>query len=83
MLRHKNTFLELVWFLQHHHLIILSCHQHGYPWSSLAYPPYLSSLPVGPQGYIPYPDRAAVYMFDLAALLLHGHEKGPIGVHYL
>ena len=33
-------------------IIILSCHQHGYPWPSLATPPYRSSLPVGPHGYL-------------------------------
>ena len=42
----------------HHHLIILSCHQHGSPWPSLATPPYRSSLLAGPQGYILNPNRA-------------------------
>ena len=32
--------------------IIMSCHQHGYPWPSLATSPYHSSLPAGLQGYI-------------------------------
>ena len=40
-------------------------------------PPYRSSLPVGPQNYTPYPHRAAVCRFKLAALLLHGHVKAP------
>ena len=40
-----------------HLIIILSCHQHGYPLPTLATPPYRSSLPVGPQGYIPYAQR--------------------------
>ena len=40
-------------------IIILSCHQHGYPWPSLATPPYRSSLLAGPQGYVPYPHIAA------------------------
>ena len=63
--------------------IILSCHQHGYPWPSLATPPYRSSLPAGPQGYIPYPHRAVVCRFELVALLLLGHVKDSIGVHHL
>ena len=50
-------------------IIILSCHQHGYPWLLLDNPPYRSSFPVGPQGYTPYPHRAAVCRFELAALL--------------
>ena len=44
-------------------IIILSCHQHGYPWLSLVTPPYRSSLLAGPQGYTPYPHRAAVCRF--------------------
>ena len=63
------------------HFIILSCHQHGYPRPSLATPPYRSSLLAGPQGYIPYPHIAAVYSFELVALLLLGHVRGPIGEH--
>ena len=31
---------------------------HHHLWPSLATPPYRSSLPAGPQGYIPYPHRA-------------------------
>ena len=58
-------------------IIILSCHQHGYPWASLATPPYRSSLVVGPQGYIPYPHRAA----GRPALL--GHVRVSIGKHPL
>ena len=46
-------------------------------------PPNRSSPPVSPQGYTPYPHRAAVCMFELTALLLHGHVKGSIGVHHL
>ena len=52
-------------------IIILLCHQHGYPWSSLATPPNHSSLPVGPQGYTPYPHRAAVCRFELAMWRVH------------
>ena len=35
-------------------IIIMSCRQHGYPWPSLATPPYRSSLLAGLQGYIPW-----------------------------
>ena len=64
-------------------IIILSCHQHGYPWPFLATSPYRSSLLAGPQGYIPYPHRADVSRFELVTLLLLGHVKGSIGVHHL
>ena len=64
-------------------IIILSCRQHGYPWPSLAIPPYSSSLLAGPQGYIPYPHRAAVSRFELITLLLLGHMSGSIGEHHL
>ena len=50
-------------------IIILSCHQHGYPWPSLATPPYCSSLPAGLQSYTPYLHRVAVSRFELVALL--------------
>ena len=63
--------------------IILSCHQHRYPWPSLATPPYRSSLLAGPQGYTRYPHRATVCKFVLVALLLLGHAKGSTGVHHL
>ena len=49
-------------------IIIFSCHQHGYPWPSLATSPYPSSLLAGTQGYIPYPHRAAVCRFELVAI---------------
>ena len=64
-------------------IIILSCHQQGYPWPFLAISPYRSSLSAGPQIYNPYPHRAAVCRFKLVALLLLGHVKGSIGVHHL
>ena len=64
-------------------IIILSCHQHRYPWLSLATPPYRSSLLTGPQGYILYPHRATVCRFELVALLLLGHVKGSIEEHHL
>ena len=41
-------------------IIITSCRQHGYPWPSLATPPYRSSPLAGLQDYIPYPHIAAV-----------------------
>ena len=44
-------------------IIIISCHRHGYPWPFLATSPYRSSLPAGPQGYTPYPQRAAECRF--------------------
>ena len=38
---------------------------------------------VGPQGYIPYPHRAAVRRFELFVLLLLGHKRGSIGEHHM
>ena len=55
----------------------MSCHQHGYPWPSLATSPYHSSLLAGLQGYIPDLHIAAVCMFKLVVLLLLGHMRGP------
>ena len=69
--------IKLSTYFYHIHILILSFHQHGYPWSSLANPPNRSSLLAGPQGYTPYPHGAAVCRFELIALLLLGHE----GVH--
>ena len=66
-----------------HLIIILSCRQHRYPWSSLANPPNHSSLLVGPQGYIPYPHRVTVCRSELVALLLLSHVKWSIGKHHL
>ena len=62
-------------------IIIMSCRQHGYPWPSLA-TSYHSSPLAGLLGYIPYPHTAAVCMFELVVLLLLGHMRGSIGVHY-
>ena len=59
-------------------IIIMSCRQHGYPWPSLATSPYRSSPLAGLQGYIPYPHRAAVCMFELVILLLLGHMWGSL-----
>ena len=67
----------------YYNIIILSCPQHGYHWPSLDTPPYRSSLLVGLQGYTMHPYRAAVWSFELAALLLHGQVKRSIGVHHL
>ena len=47
-------------FKQSHHHV---AHQHGYPGSFLATPPYRLSLLAGLQGYIPYLHRAAVCRF--------------------
>ena len=57
-------------------IIILSCHLHGYLWTSLTTPPYRSLLPADPQGYSLYLHRAAVCRFELVALLLLGYVKG-------
>ena len=73
---HNPTISSLI-------IIIMLCRQHRYPWPSLATSPYRSSLLVGPQGYIPYPHRAAVCRFELVVLLLLGHIRGSIGVHHL
>ena len=54
-------------------IIIMSCRQHRYPWSPLAFSPYRSSLLAGLQGYTLYPHIAAVCMFELVVLLLPGH----------
>ena len=43
--------------------------------------PIVKSPPAGLQGYIPYPHIAAVCMYELVVLLLHGHMWGSIGVH--
>ena len=64
-------------------IIIMSCHRNGYPLPSLATSPYRSSPLAGLQGYILYPDIAAVCMFELVVLLLPGHMWGFIGVYHL
>ena len=64
-------------------IILMSYRQHGYPWPSLATSRYRSSPLAGLQGYIPYPHRAAVYMFELVVLLLLGHMWGPYGYLYI
>ena len=76
---HTHTYIYIYIYIY----IILSSQQHGYPWSSIATLPYRSSLLAGPQGYIPYRHRAAVFRFELVALLLLGHVRGSIGEHHL
>ena len=44
-------------------IIIMSSHQHGYPWPSLATLLYCLLHPVGLQGYIPYRHRVTVCRF--------------------
>ena len=63
--------------LPHFIIIILLCHQHGYPRSSLATPPNRSSVPAGPQGYTPYPHRADVCRFELVTLFCSAMWRGP------
>ena len=64
-------------------IIIMSRYQHGYPWPSLATPPYRPLLPVGLQEYIPYLHRAAVCRFELVVLPLLSHVKGSTEVLHL
>ena len=79
-----NYFLIFLFFLfSYIYIIIMSCHRHGYPQSSLATSPYRSSPLVGFQGHIPYPHIAAECMFEMVVLLLPGHMWGSIGVHHL
>ena len=64
-------------------IIIMSRHQHGYPWPFLATlldcPLLLAAL----QGYILYRHRASVCMFQLVILPLLVHVKESTGVHHL
>ena len=64
-------------------IIVLSCHQHGYPWVSIATPPYRFLLSAGPQSYIPNRHRADVCRFELDVLPLLVHVRGSTGVHHL
>ena len=64
-------------------IIIISCWQHGYPWPSLATPPYRSSPLVGLQDNNLYPHIAVECTFVLVVLLLRGHVWGSIRVHLL
>ena len=72
---HHNSKIKIGFIIIIIIIIIMSRPQHGYPWPSLATPPYCSSLLAGPQGYIQYPQRAAVCRFELVVLLL------LLGVH--
>ena len=87
LLKNYNLFLlclQIIYIYIYIYIyIIMSCRLHGYPWPSLATSPYRSSLLAGLQGYIPYPNIAAVCMFELVVLLLLDHMKGSIGVHQL
>ena len=64
-------------------IIIKSCHQHRYPWPSLATPAYCPLLPTGFLGYIPYQYISAGSRFELVVLPLLALVKGSIGVYHL
>ena len=72
---HFTLYLHTVKWFQAIIIIMMSCCQHGYPWPSLATPPYRSSLLAGLQGHIPYPHRTAECMFELVVLLLSGVHR--------
>ena len=59
--------------------IIMLCHQHGYPWPSLATSSYRSLPLAGLQGYIPYSHWAAVCMHIRAGR--HAFARLYVGVH--
>ena len=69
-----SIFVPLLYTVCSRNIIMMLCHQHGYPWPSPTPLPYRSLLLVG---YIPYPHRAAVCRFELVDLLLLGHMRGP------
>ena len=79
LLMEENLKKKIIsWHLRHKHftyIIIMSCHQYGYPWPSLATSPYYSSLLASLQGYILYPYIAAECMFELVVLLLLSHMR--------
>ena len=62
---HTHTRTHTYIYIYMHIYIILSCHQYGYPRTSLATPPYRSLLLTGTQGYIPYLHITAVCRFLL------------------
>ena len=64
------------------YIMIIMCHQHGYPWLSLATLPYRPLLPADPQGCFPYWHRVVVYRLQLVVQPLLVHVKGPTGVHH-
>ena len=59
------------------YIIIMSHNQQGYPWPSLATPPYRPLLSAGPRHW------AAVFRFELVVLPLFVHVKRSTGVHHL
>ena len=61
-------------------IIIMLRHQYGYPWPSLATPPYCPLLLACLQGYILYRHRAAVCRFQLVILSLLVHVKESTGI---
>ena len=71
-----NIFNIYIYIYIYIYNLILTCHQHGYPWPFLATSPNRSSLPACPLGYTPYLHRAAECGFELAALLLLGYVNG-------
>ena len=83
IIKRSNSFSVFFSTLSSRFIIILSCHQHGYPWPSLAILPYYSLLLAGLQGYIPYPHRAAVCRVELVALLLFGHGRTTLMISSL
>ena len=78
-----HIYIHIYIYIDIYIIIIMSLHQHGYPWSSLATPPYCPSFPAGPQGFIPYLHRAAVSRIKLIALPLLSYVKGSTRVNYL
>ena len=52
-------------------IIMMSCRQHGYPWSSLATSPHRSSPLAGLQDYIPYPHIASRPSFSRSYVGVH------------
>ena len=64
-------------------IIIMSCPQHGSPWSSRTTLLYHPSLLVGFHGYILYQHRTVVYRFLLVVLPLLVHVKESTGVGHL
>ena len=75
----RSIFLIVHHHHHHHHVVPPACIS-----QSLSRHFSLSFIASGrSSGYIPYPLRAAVCMFELAVLLLLGHMWGSIGVHHL
>ena len=79
--RHLHTYSNICKYICKHAYTYIYHHHH--PWPSLSNSSYRSSPLAGLQGYIPYPHRAAVWMFQQVVLFLLGHMWGFIGVHHL